>query len=35
MVIFFVFTLYVLLDSSFWFDIINLGWPIVVYIEGQ
>ena len=26
-------TLYALMDSSFWFDTINLGWSIV-YIEG-
>ena len=28
----FPFTLNALMDSSFWFDIINLGWSIV-YIE--
>ena len=27
-------TLYALMDSSFWFDAINLGWSIV-YIEGS
>ena len=27
-------TLYALMDSSFWFDTINLGWPIV-YNEGS
>ena len=27
-------TLYALMDSSFWFDIINFGWS-TVYIEGS
>ena len=27
-------TLYALIDCSFWFDTINLGW-LIVYIEGS
>ena len=30
----FTITLYAQMDSSFWFDAINLGWSIV-YIEGS
>ena len=31
----FLLTLYVLMDSSFWFDTINLGWSIVYTIQGR